>query len=227
MTISSEVAIYNLALNAIGARSNISSPAENSRDAEVCRLWFTPVRDQILAAAPWPEATEIRYLSQLKEADEDGDGAWAQDDPRPGYQFVYSLPSDCLRPQYLSDFSPFLVTSYSDNRRALHTNVEQAALVYTKRQESIALWNSELQLAIVYGLASHICMPLTGKTSRAKLMVNQANDILLSARESAANTSTEMHESIPDWIAARGYNSNPQTRFIYPFGSLLSAAGVN
>lgn len=226
MTISSEVAIYNLALNAIGARSNISLPTENSREAEVCRLWFSLVRDQIMAAAPWPEAMELAYLAQLKEADEDGDGEWAAGDPRPGYQFVYSLPADCLRPRYLTDFSRFLVTSYSDNRRALHTNVEQAALAYTKRLESVSLWNPELQMAIVYGLASHICMPLTGKTSRARLMVEQANDLLYAAREAGANTSDETHEAIPEWIAARGYNTSPQTRYFYPYGSLLSLTNV-
>jgi hypothetical protein len=227
VTISSEVAVYNLALNAIGARSNVSSPTEDSREAEVCHLWFTVVRDQILAAAPWPEATDLRYLALLKETDEDGDGVWAADDPRPGYQFVYSLPSDLLHPQYLTDFSRFLVTSYSDNRRALHTNTQSAALAYTKRLESIALWNPQLQMAVVYGLASHICMPMTGKPSRAKMLMSQANDILLSAREAAANTSDESHEHIPEWIAARGYNIAAGSRFIYPYGSLLSLAGVN
>lgn len=226
MAIASEVAIYNLALNAIGARSNLSLPTENSREAEVCRLWFTPVRDQILSAAPWPEAMELRYLSQLKEADEDGDGVWAAGDPRPGYQFVYALPSDCLRPRYLTDFSRFLVTSYSDNRRALHTNVEQAALAYTKQLESVSLWNPELQMAVVYGLASHICMPLTGKTSRAKLMLDKANELLYAAREAGANTSDETHESVPEWIAARGYNFSPATRYIYPYGALLSLTNV-
>ena len=52
MAISSEVQVYNLALNAVGERSNISSPTEQSRPAEVCSLWYSPVRDQVLAAVP-------------------------------------------------------------------------------------------------------------------------------------------------------------------------------
>ena len=224
MTISSEVQVYNLALNAVGTRSNISLPTENSREAEVCRLWYSPVRDQILASSAWPEATELRYLAQLAEADTDGDGAWAAGDPRPGYQYVYQLPADFLRAQYLGDFSRFLVTSYSDNRRALHTNSYQAMFAYTKRLDVVSAWGAELAMAIVYGLAAHIAMPLTGKPSRAKALENKANDMILTARESAANMSQENYESIPDWITARGSNYATTQRFFQPYGSLLSVA---
>ncbi len=224
MAISSEVQVYNLALNAVGTRSNISLPTENSREAEVCRLWYSPVRDQLLSAAAWPEATEIRYLALLAEADADGDGTWALDDPRPGYQYVYALPSDFLRAQYLNDFSRFLVTAYSDNRRALHTNSYQAMFAYTKRLDVPALWGAELGMAIVYALAAHIAMPLTGKPSRAKMLEGKANDMILAARESAANMSQEIYESVPDWITARGGSFATTERFFQPYGSLLSVA---
>lgn len=219
--ISSETSIYNLALNAVGARNNVSSPTEESREAEVCRLWFTVVRDQILAAAVWPEATDMKYLALLNEADDDG--LWEVGEARPGYQFVYSLPTECLRPQYLSNFDRFLVTYYADNKRALNTNTESAILAFTTRLETVSLWSAELQMAIVYGLASHICVPLSGKTSRARGLAEEANRILLSARESAANASSEQFESVPEWISGRGYSGQiSNTRFVYPLGSLLS-----
>jgi hypothetical protein len=224
VTISSEIEVYNLALNAVGARSNISSPAENSREAEVCRLWYSPVRDQVLAAAAWPEATEVAYLAQLKQADEDGDGIWAVGDPRPGYSYVYQLPADYLRAQYLNDFSRFLITSYSSNRRAVHTSSYQAMLFYTKRLDNVAQWSPQLAMAIVYALAAHICMPLTGKPSRAKALENKANEMILAARETAANMSHETYESIPDWITARGANYATTQRYYEPYGALLSVS---
>lgn len=224
MAISSEVQVYNLALNAIGTRSNISSPTERSREAEVCNLWYSPVRDQILAAAAWPEATDFRSLAQLKEADEDGDEVWASDDPRPGYQFVYQLPSDYLRAQYLTDFSRFLITAYSSGRRALHSNSTPALLTYTKRLETVSAWDAQLQMAIVYGLAAHICMPLTGKPSRAKSLENKANELIFTARETAANISQEIYESVPDWITARGASYASTQRFFQPYGALLSVS---
>lgn len=223
MSVSSEVQIYNLALNAIGSRDNISLPTEDSREAEVCRLWYPLIRDQLLAAAAWPEATKFRAMSLLAEAEDE----WATGAPRPGYTYVYTLPSDLLRPQYLTDFSHFLITGYDDNQKALHTNTESAILAYTMRLTNISLWSSELQMAVVYGLAAHICMPLSGKPSRAKMLVQDANNLLYMARESAANASTERHESVPDWIAARGYNFGASNRYVYPYGSLLSITNVN
>lgn len=223
MAISSEVQVYNLALNAIGERSNISSPTEQSRPAEVCSLWYSPVRDQILSAAPWPEATKIAYPALLATADDDD--AWLETEPRTGYQYVYAMPSDALRPRYMSDFSRFLFTNYG-GQRALHSNTQDAILAYTSRLENIVLWDSELQMAVVYGLAANICMPLSGKPSRAKMLADKANELIINARVSAANANNESYESVPDWIVARGFNAAPSTRYFHPYGSLLSATAV-
>lgn len=218
--ISSEVAVYNLALNAIGARSNITSPSESSREAEVCSLWYSPVRDQVLAAARWPEATKFERLALAAEADDSWDGA----EPRPGYSYSYNLPTDCLKPQYLTGFQRFQITSGPNNVRLLSTNVEQAILTYTFNQSVVSLWSPELQMAIVYGLAANICMPLSGKPSRAASLVDRANSIILSARETAANTSNDRYEHMPDWLQARGYTDPTQLtgQYYYPFGSLLT-----
>lgn len=218
----SEVEIYNLALNAVGARNNVSAPDEISVEAETCHLWYALVRDQVLASAPWPEATKFDYLAQTGEVT---DVAWASGDPRPGYSYMYELPSDCLRPQYLTDFGRFAIS----NSKSLHTNTYQAILVYTMQLETVAHWTAPLRMAIVYGLAANICMPLSGKPSRARMLVEQANANILSAREAAANTSDEVYEAIPDWIAARGYGDthNPGSKFIYPYGSMLALTNVN
>lgn len=216
--VASEVSIYNLALNAIGARNNITSPTEQSREAEVCRLWYAAVRDQILAAAFWPEATKIDYLALINAQT---DATWELGEPSPGYAYAYALPNDSLRPQFLTDGSRFIVTVGPNNQRVLNSNTQQAILSYTMRQEVIGVWSSELTMAIVYGLAANICMPLSGKTQRARAMMGQANELILSARVTAMNTDNQQLETIPEWIAGRGYGMTPGTRFFYPFGSLL------
>lgn len=223
MAISSEVQVYNLALNAVGERSNISSPTEQSRPAEVCRLWYSPVRDQVLSAAPWPEATKIAYPALL--ATNDDEDAWLESEPRTGYAYVYAMPSDALRPRYMSDFSRFLFTSYN-GQRALHSNTASAILAYTSRLENVALWDSGLQMAIVYALAANICMPLSGKTSRAKVLADKANELILTARVAAANSNNESYESVPDWIIARGFNHTSPTRYFHPYGGLLSSVAT-
>lgn len=225
MAISSEVSIYNLALNAIGARSNVSSPDERSREAEVCKLWYSPVRDQVLASAVWPEATKITRLALLDERDMDED--WVSTNARPDYAYAYATPSDLLHPQYLNVYERFLTTSYPGGITALVTNVENAILVYTSRMDTVSLWSASLQMAIVYGLASHIAMPLSGKQGRTKQLADKANELIWAARERAANSSNEQFESLPDWIAGRGYaGASTAKRYIYPYGDTFGSNAV-
>ena len=247
--IASEVEVYNLALNAMGARNNVSSPKENSREAEVCRLWYTVVRDQILSAAAWPEATVIVSLALLSEASGTQTGATNTDlppgapfvngqtldvfdlasvsytpgGPTPGYGYVYALPNDCIQPQYLLNYDRFKVTGYSDDQEVLITNSSPAILAYTKQLQTVSAWSSPFQMAMVYGMAAHICMPLSGKPSRSRDLIQMANGYIMSARENAANVSNEVMQSIPDWLLARGYfDTGFNTRFVYPLGQLLT-----
>lgn len=218
--------IYNMALDAVGARSNISLPSEQSREAEVCNLWFPNVRDQILASAAWPEATKMARLSLLATQPEDG--LWTVGSPRPDLLNSYALPADCLRPQYLSNYSHFTIQSYSAENRALMFAGESPILVYTFRQEQIPMWSPELRMAIMQALAAYICVPLTGKHSRAKTLIENANNLIIAARETAANTGTEQFESLPDWIAARGFSDAAnQSRYFYPYGALLAISNVS
>ncbi len=215
--------LYNLALNAVGARSNVASPTENSREAQVCELWYTVVRDAVFASAPWPELTKLASLEVLDTRDTEED--WVATNARPGYAYAYAMPADAARPQYLTNFDRFLVTSYDDNRQVLVSNTEAAILAYTAKNLSIQIWGAGLQMAMVYGLASHIVMPLSAKASRAKQLVDQANNFIVQARETAANTSNETFDYLPDWIAARGFaGANITERFIYPVGNLLTVS---
>ena len=219
------VVLYNLALDTVGARNKISLPTEQSREAEACNLWFPNIRDQVFASAAWPEATKMQRLALLSQQDND---TWIDGEPRPDLLNTYALPSDCLRPQYLSNFGQFTIQSQAPESRALMTNEISPILIYTFRQTLVSMWSPELQMAIMYGLAASICTPLTGKTSRAKLLLEQSNQRILAARESAANTGEERLESLPDWIAGRGYTDvSNKSRFFYPFGALLTTANVS
>lgn len=222
-----QTTLYNLALDTVGARATISLPSEASRGAEVCNRWFPNIRDQVLASAPWPEATKMERLALLSTHD-NTDNKWLQGDPRPDLLYAFSLPTDCLRPQYLSDYTRFAIQAYGAENRALMTNAETPILAYTFRQTLISMWGQELQMAIMLGLAASICKPLTGKTSRAKEILSQANQLIISARETAANTNDERLESLPEWITARGFtDASVKSRYVYPFGSLLTATNVS
>jgi hypothetical protein len=223
--ITDEVSIYNLALSLVGTRSNVALPNEKSREAEICRLWFGPVRDRVLRAAPWPSTRAWSRLPLLKVRD--SDQAWVADDPAPEFLFAYGVPSDMLAPRYLAGYQRFSLSSYPGNRLAIMTNQEDALLCYTSRQVVIGLWDTALQTAVVNALAAHIAMPLHGKASRAREALDQANSAIMQAREEAANIDMAPVETIPPWIQARGYGGSlSETRYFYPYGNLFSAGEI-
>jgi hypothetical protein len=220
--ITDEVSIYNLALSSVGTRSNVALPSEESREAEICRLWFGPVRDRVLRAAPWPSTRAWSRLALLKERDTNEN--WVADDPDPEYAYAYGVPQDMLAPRYLAGFQRFTLSSYPGNKKAIMTNEPSALLCYTRRQEVIGLWDVGLQMAIVNALAAHIAMPLHGKASRARNALEQANSLIMQAREEVANDDVDRLDTIPSWIAARGYTgAMSTTRYFYPMGDLFSA----
>src|SRR5690606_14811865 len=155
-----EVGIYNLALSEVGAKSSVASTTEKSRAAELCNMWYQTVVEVVLRAAPWPSATGVKRLALWKERDVTK--AWVEGDPDPGWRYVYSTPSDMLRPRYLSTYDHFAISLYNDSQ-AIMTNMKKAILIYTKRQLQVQAWDPQLKMAIVKALAAHIAMPLQGK----------------------------------------------------------------
>jgi len=221
--------LYNKALSIVGTKTMVVSPEENSRERDVCDLWYPSARDQVLHAASWHSAKGIFRLALLKTRD--SAVAWANDDPEPGWKYLYSLPSDCLRPRFLSTYESFVAgvspnaTPSATELNTLSTNVEKAILIYTKRQEDVRLWGPNLELAIVNALAAMIAMPLHGKITRAKYAAEQANNFILNARVAAANVDSRILDSVPSWIQARDTAlATPVNRYVYPNGRSISVA---
>lgn len=218
-----EVSVYNMALDACGARNNILNPMEDSREAETCRMWFGPIRDSVMRAAYWNCCKAWERLALLKERQNE---IWTPTDPEPGFRFQYSAPHDMLIPRWMSDYSRFTM-GVQDEVVALNSNSPDAVLCFTKREENIRLWDSNLALAIVYGLAAYISMPINGKPLRANLNMQQANQLIFEAQAVDMNAEEAQLDSIPDWIRARGYNFNQiETRYVYPLGPMISLGAL-
>ena len=225
MTATTEVQLYNLALSAAGARASVASISETSREAQLCALWYSEVRDLVLRAAPWPSTRAASRLNLIAERDLDED--WEDYDPPEGMVYGYDLPSTLLRPRYLQTYERFVLGQDQQNTKRLFTNAETAILVYTRTQTDITKWEHPLKLAIVDALAAYICRPLTGKADFAQSLVERANFIILQAQTEAANQDESRLESTPSWIAARGYSGDTNdTRYVYPSGPLLTLTGA-
>lgn len=211
----SEVTIFNWALAAVGTRSRVQATSEASDEAANCVLWYESVRDQILRSAPWDCARKYRRLSV--NAERTGEAAWVNTDPAPGWRFAYFLPADFLWPRFLTTYSRFELGINEADQRVLYSNDEGAILCYTKRQTQVSLWDADLQAAVGFALGAHIAMKLTGSQDKVRLVTAQAIDKILAARQAAANAPNFSFDSVPEWIAGRGYGGvAPASPFIYP-----------
>lgn len=233
MAIADQVTLFNLALDAAGTRSSVSSPNEASREAEVCNRWFGVVRDQVLQSAPWPCARSTVRLANLATRDTESD--WATGDPRPGFLYAYAVPSDMIQPNWLAsgyrfEMGLFNTVANPNDKLVINTDDPTPLFLYTKSQTVLPLWDPALSMAMVHALSANINLPLNGKAGRAKESIQYANQLILDARVNAANADFEVFESVPSWIAARGYaESAPPSRYIYPYPPFLmvSSAGNN
>lgn len=224
MAATAEVDIYNMALSALGTTSSVATVDEDSREAEQCSIWYEPVRDQIFRAAPWPRLTGFKRLALSVERDQDED--WVATDPDPKWQFAYALPADYIRPRYLNTYVQFEESMVGD-LPVLVTNAETPILTYTRKLTRVDLWDPDLTQAVAFGLAAHIAKALTGKDSDLRNMFELAQEKILNARVNAANSRNATNESVPDWIAARGYaGTGPYAQYIYPSAD-FTVSGFN
>jgi hypothetical protein len=213
--------LFNLALNLAGSRSDVSSPDEESKEAEICRLWYPRVRASVFRAAYWSCGKRTARLALLKMLDTSVD--WTTAEPQPPWTFAYQRPGDLLRPRYLSNYAPFELGRYGDSN-ALLTDVENAILTYSAEELDLSLWDEGLAESVYYGLAAVVAGPLTGSRRKSEGLIQEANRHILMARETEANQDNFQHEVLPEWLSARGFGliANPN-RYIYPAGSLLVA----
>lgn len=216
--------IFNEALSIAGGRVSISLPEENSREAELCRLWFPTIRDMVQRAAPWPSNKAFRRLAVVSMS---GGQAWVEGMPEPGFRYAYETPSDMLAPRYLTNFERFTVSIDAHGNKIINTNSTDAILCYSRRNDQVPSWDVSVSLAITHALGAAITMPLTGRRGAATEALDYANQKIMEARQLEQNQSEGTLESVPDWIAARGYGGGyTQVRYIYPETPLLTLGGL-
>lgn len=225
MSTSSALDVYNAALSAIHAKGRLSSLAENSREREECDIWYDLVLRVVQEAAFWPSSKKVVYLPLVSER---GNAAWTVADPLPGYKYSYALPSDCLRPWHLIDYSRFALSFDStEDGVLLHTNTEKAVLSYAFLQTNVLHWTPQQLMATIYGLAGHVAGPITGRGELVQKNFNLANTILIDAQAAAANSDDDRIDNVPEVLLARGYAYPGTSRYFYPHGSLFVGSNVS
>lgn len=215
----SAIDICNEALAVIGARSQIVSFDEASKEAVNCKLFYNATRRALIRAAHWGFARK-----QLLLTEEQGPATA----PYPwGYKYAY--PADCERVRYIvpmplgialpDDVIPtdaafwplpfpcrqwrFIVANNVDSKSIL-TNVQYAVGVYTADVQDVDLFDSLFHEAFVNALAAKLTLPISGNVQMMSEWKALANDAILVARAADGNEAMPSTDHTPDWIVARG-----------------------
>lgn len=209
------VSLYNHAISINGAAANIVSPDENSREAALCRTWFTFVRDMVMGAAPWPS---LKSYSRLAMVASRSSVEWETGDPAPAFARSFAEPANMLRPRYLQSYNRF-----EWSNKLIHTDETQPILFFLRREEDISLWDQDLRIAVTYALAAQLSIPLTGRSNRLQENIQIAQLRIDEARSNAANSEHLQESDLPDWLQVRGSDAFLDNRYFYPLTSFNMA----
>lgn len=149
------VSVCNSALVKVGA-DRISSITQDTKSAKILNAIFNTVRDDVLRAHRWNFAMTRATLAPTGT------------EPDFEYDYQYDLPSDCLR----------IVETYPDDidfvveGRTILSNESELSVVYIRRNEDPASWDSCFAEALAWRLAREVAYNLT----QSNALVKQCDD---------------------------------------------------
>jgi hypothetical protein len=220
--------ICNRALQKIGAQTFIVSIDEGSAEAKQLKLIFDDTVDELLGMAWWNFARKTVALTLNKSAPGTPENLtapttlWTNAYPAPPWLYEYLLPSDCnmaryvlpqptgqnARDLYQSNYSgiKFSITaglSGSTNVKVLNTNAQNALLVYTFENPTIATWSALFIEALAAVLAAKSVYAITGNAELSTMLFKQANNRVMDARADDGNEGITILDPPVDWIQIR------------------------
>ncbi len=203
----SEAEISNQALGHLGRHQNFVTDleADQTEEAENCRIFIATARDVVLAVYHWPFAKARQELVEL--TDEDARDEW---------EHVFALPDDCIIPRYIrpvglgkralsrSERIPFTTEKSSQSEASvLLCDLPNPLLIYTARITEPTRFSAPFSLLLSYKLAELIARPLTGQVA-ARNEMRQAYMIELGiVTAGVSNAEQEDEEPETDYLKAR------------------------
>lgn len=188
---SSEVAIANRALDALGA-SPITSLDDDTAAAGACKRNLPLARDYVLRSYPWNCATRRVSLPALVTG------------PAFGFAKAYQLPSDCLRVFALQDDVLYGQRWRVEGGKLLTDVGAPLYLRYIARVEDVAQWDVMLADVIAARLAASIAFTVTSNAGLAAQMLQAYQQMHAEARRmDAMEASQDEGLTADSWTGAR------------------------
>lgn len=210
------VEVCNMALDDLGQTVGIASLTEASKAARTCSRHFQQVLDEVMAAHPWPFSAKAAALAPAADA------------PMPGWAFQYAYPADCVRAGRvctedgvrvqmnvwqctpdpwcstpIAPFYPYQLMS-GTGQTGIVTDLEDAWLIYTKRQTDCARMPPLVVTALHWALAARIAMPITSDPRIQQNAITMANIAFVTATAHGFGESSPDPDPLPPSIQARG-----------------------
>ena len=184
----SETEICQLALSHIRGGS-INSLDENSRQAQLCKLHYPVLRDQLLRDVPWQFAHKVKPLALLT-------------DDLFNWIYAYQYPADCIninrimnRYESVSSSTPGSAVSSRfydpglprpnlsnpivyeiqnvDDNRVIATNEVEARIDYRAKVTNTNLFDSQFVLMLSHLLGANLAIPIIGADTGRQLRIDQ------------------------------------------------------
>lgn len=191
--LTSEIQIVNSALIKCGA-DRITSLNDDNNRARLMKERYAVIRDQLISEHPWNFATS--YIS-LAVVDPKPDDVWE-------YDYVFQMPSNCLRPLSTDLVSGDPWEEIEGNRIAC--DEPTLILKYIKQVTDVTKYSSFFAEALAWLLASDTCYALTKSSERTDACEKYYRDQLQKARSFDAQASGQPKKVTANgWLAFRRY----------------------
>jgi hypothetical protein len=188
---SSSVDICNRALQKLGAE-RIISLTQNSKEGRACNLAYEPVRDAELRAHTWNFAIKRRELAADATP------------PVYGYNYSYTLPTDCLRllkNDYREEYYP---KDWKVEGRKILTNYGAPLQIrYVARITDTTLFDPLFIETLSCKLAMEMCEELTQSNTKRQMAAEEYKAVLREARKMNAFENAPAEQDIDTWLTVR------------------------
>jgi hypothetical protein len=185
--------ICNLALARIGVKDFIDDIGEATAEAQASSVVYSLARDSCLASYPWSFATRRATLAVPATV------------TRTGWEYVYTLPADCLVPRslWVGTNTPLpavraewtLEQNDAGDGLLLVANTADAELTYTAKVTDTNLYPPLFTNALAWLIASELAVPLAARTDLREQALKMAEAVLQLA---AAQAFSEGHAWVPE-----------------------------
>ncbi|MEW5725319.1 MAG: hypothetical protein AB1896_19550 [Thermodesulfobacteriota bacterium] len=185
-----KIQICNMALGRLGANL-INALNEPNKEARLCNLFYDDLRDELLRDHAWGFATVRSSLARLSGI---APGPW---------EYQYQVPSDCLRVLFLVSSPGTKVNEFRVEGRKLYTNLDEATIVYVRRETDATRFDQHFVRALAARLAAELALPITDQKSLAEAMWALYERELARAKGSDAAENQGIEPGEDSWLAAR------------------------